>query len=478
MMVRNKINATLSNSHLRIGLFFAMFLLLFANVLNAQLSRSIYFHEQLSESSIQNPAFSPSSKFYVSLPIVSTLYVGFESPFSYDHLTEEWETGDSLYIDREAVLAQLDDVNYFSFEIYDKLAGLGFGAGKHFFTLRAATVFSTKFAFEKDLIKFVLYGNGSEEFLGKHTTLSKTGLNMTLYKEFSLGYSFQVNEKLSIGTNLKYLNGDFNIWTEKAEFKIFTDDQTNFPITASSDINIHTSSTISSFDNLIYQIGNYSKFDFTENHGYAVDFGVKYEPNEKFKLSASVIDLGKINWTENVKNFKSANPGAEYTFEGFDIVNLISGGAIEDSIQLVDTLVNHFKLDENGDSYNSHLNPKVYLGGLWNINEKNNLGLLVRTDFVEELTKISYTVNFTHRFGNVLSVSVNYSIINKTYANFGLGLISKLGPVQLYLLNDMAYSFAYPKSAQAYNFHFGLSFVFGTRNIKVKEDGGGAGGYE
>ncbi|RLD52129.1 MAG: hypothetical protein DRJ05_17725 [Bacteroidetes bacterium] len=478
MVGKYKIGFLSSNRPLQVGLFVVVVFILLPNFLNAQISRSVYFHEQLPESSIQNPAFSPSCKFYVSLPIISTLYVGFESPFAYDHLTEEWENSDSLYIDRETILDKLDDVNYFSFEVFDQLAGLGFGAGRHFFSLKVANVFSTKFAFEKDLIKFILYGNGSEDFLGKHTTLSKTGLNMTLYKEFSLGYSFQVNEKLTVGTNLKYLNGDFNVWTEKAEFKIFTDDQTNYAITASSDINIHTSSTISSFDNLIFQIGNYSKFDMTGNHGYAVDFGVKFEPNEKFKFSASVVDLGTINWTENVKNFKSANPGVEYVFEGFDVVNLISGGAIEDSIQLVDTLVNHFQLEENTNSYNSHLNPKVYLGGTWNINQKNNLGLLVRTDFVDELTKLSYTVNYTHRFGNILSISINYSLVNKTYGNFGLGIVSKLGPVQLYLLNDFAYGFTQPKSAQAYNFHFGLSFVFGTRNIKVKEESGGVGGYE
>ena len=453
-------------------------LIIVNNRLHAQVSRSVYFLEHLPESGILNPAFSPPYNFYVNLPIISTFYIGFESPFSFDQLTQKWETGDSLYIDRETVLNALKDNNYFSFEIYNELGRVGFRAGRNYFHLSIAKVFSTKFSFEKDIIELFLYGNGSEQFLGKPIHFDKTGLNMTSYHEFALGYSIRINEKLTVGTHLKYLNGCFNIWTEKAEFRMFTDDQSTYAITASSDINIHTSSTISNFDNLIYQVENYKWFDLTGNHGFGCDIGVEYEPRSMFKLSASVVDIGWIKWKENIKNFKSANPNVDYTFEGFDINDFVSEGSFTDTLDILDTITECFGLEKNYEPYTSHLNPKVYLGGLWNLNKSNQLGLLIRTDFVERTIKPSFTVNYTHKFGDVLSVYANYSILNRNYANIGLGFAVKLGPVQFYALNDMAYALLKPREARNYNFHFGMSFVFGTpkefgKSLKIDSGEGG-----
>ncbi|MCD4697440.1 MAG: DUF5723 family protein, partial [Bacteroidales bacterium] len=287
---------------LKIGLAGLIFLL-FPVMLFSQVSRSVYFLEHLPGSNVLNPAFHPDKKFYVNLPVISSFYIGFESPFSFEQLTKEWEGGDSLYIDRETVMSTLDEKNYFSFELYNELGRFGFGTGRHYFHASITKVFSTKFSFEKEIIALLLYGNASDRFFGQRAQLDQSGLNMTSYHQFSLGYSFKVNNKLTLGTSLKYLNGAFNIWTEKAEFALFTDDQSNFEITASSDIILRTSSTISDFDNMIDQIEGYKWFDLTENHGYGFDLGLKYNPNQHFRVSASVIDIGRIKWKENVKNY-------------------------------------------------------------------------------------------------------------------------------------------------------------------------------
>lgn len=442
---------------------FGLIISLFGTLsLKAQVSRSVFFLEQVPSSSVINPAFRPNCNFYINLPLISTFYIGFESPFSFDDLTNRWESGDSLYIDRETVLNRLNDKNnYFSFELYNEIGRAGFRVKNHFFHFSVAKVFNTKFSFEKDLIKLVLYGNANPELFGKHLEFDDTGLNMTSYHEMALGYSYRINEVLTIGTRLKYLNGDFNIWTERADFTLHTSDEPNYPITASSDIILHTSSTITSFNNMIRQIEGYKWFDFSGNHGYAVDIGFDLMPSEKVKISASVVDLGKINWNENVKTFRSEYPGLKYTFEGFDFEDFISGGSFTDTLQILDTLTNHFHLGTYHESYSSHLNPKLYLGSIWNLNKSNELGVLVRTDFAENHIQPSLTLNYTHKFGNFLALYANYSILNKNLANLGLGFVLKAGPVQLYLLNDMAYSLVVPGEARNYNVHFGVSFVFG-----------------
>jgi hypothetical protein len=142
------------------------------NPANTQVSRSAYFLEQLPSSNVLNPAFHPESKFYLNLPVLSTFYLGFESPFSFDDLTAEWPGGDSLYIDREGVLKVLNSNNYFSFELYTELGRSGCGSGKHYFHISIVKKFSTKFGFQKDLAALLLFGNANPQFLGKRAARS------------------------------------------------------------------------------------------------------------------------------------------------------------------------------------------------------------------------------------------------------------------------------------------------------------------
>ena len=464
-MILRQMIKVIGNLHIWLGF---VFLLLFYGSLSAQVSRSVYFHEKLPEASVLNPAFRPSYNFYVNLPLISSFSIGFESPFSYSELTSEYENGDSLYIDRDEIMDALEDKNYFSFELYNELGRAGFRLGQSFFHFSMAKVFSTKFAFEKDLATLLLYGNGNDELIGKQLSFDNTGLNMTSYQQLALGYSIKIGEKFTVGANLKYLNGGFNIWTEKAEVYLYTANESNYPITASADIQIHTSSNISDFDNLISQVEKYPWFDFTKNNGFGFDLGFEFEPSQTYKLSASIVDIGWIKWKENVKNFTSANPGTDFVFEGFDILNFISDGSISfDSVNFLDTLTNNFKLKTTYEAYTSHLNPKLYVGGLWRLNKSNELGMIIRTDFVEERVQPSFTVNYTHHFGKILSLYGNYSMLNRNYANVGIGFILKVSVVQLYLLNDMAFGLVDPANAKTYNFHFGMNFLFGTPKVKM-----------
>lgn len=453
-----------------------LLLLMISSSLNvqSQVSRSAWFLEDLPGSNTLNPAFNPSCRFYVNLPVISSFYLGFESPFTFNDLTEPYPTGDSLYIDRETVLSRLNERNYFSFELYNELGKTGVRFGRHHLDFSITKVFSTKFSFDEKFIRLLLYGNGSPAFLGKHIEINGNGLNMTSYHQFAFGYALDISDRFTAGMKFKYLNGAFNIWTEKADISLFTDPNSGYALTVSSDIRLHTSSTISDFDNLIDQIENYRWFDLTSNHGYAFDVGWKYNLSEKVGLSGSVIDMGSIFWRQNVKNFKSSDPGKEFTFTGFDIDYFINDNTFGDSISIADTLAKHFGLDEIQEAYRSRLNPKIYLGGLYRITPKDHFGLLVRNDIAEKSLHPSFTVSYLRYFGELASLYINYSVLSNNYFNFGFGGSVRIGPVEAYILNDMAYALLEPSRSRSYNIHFGITFLFGKgRVIETPEEDSG-----
>ncbi|MCD4736157.1 MAG: DUF5723 family protein, partial [Bacteroidales bacterium] len=187
---------------------------------DAQISRAAWFMEDLPASNILNPAHHPKAKIYFNLPVISSFYLGFESPFSFNDLTTEWPGGDSLYINRDKVMSRLKDRNYFNFELYNELGQVGFKLGKSYLHFGIAKVFFTKFTFDKNLLRLFLYGNGSDELLGKDITIDKNGLNITSYHQFALGYSFSFSEKFTVGLKAKYLNGAFNVWAKEASFTL------------------------------------------------------------------------------------------------------------------------------------------------------------------------------------------------------------------------------------------------------------------
>lgn len=436
----------------------------------SQVSRSAYFLEDLPASNLLNPAHNPDCKLYVNLPVISSFYLGFDSPFSFDDLTSPWPQGDSLFIDREKVLSRLKDRNYFSFELYNELGLIGINPGRHYFNFGIAKVFFTKFAFDDDFLRLFLYGNGSPDLIGRRMEIDHNGLNITSYHQFSFGYGVQLSDKVTIGAKFKYLNGAFNVWMKNADFTLYTEPGAGYPVTVSSDIDLYTSSTISDFDNMIDQIEGYKWFDLSGNHGYALDLGVKYFPTEKLGLSASVIDIGSILWKENVKNFTSEYPGKDFTFTGFDLNDFIIEESVTDTADILDTLQVHFGLAENNSEYRSHLTTKGFLGGRYRLTKNDDISLLLRNDFVEGTWQPGITAGYRKKFFDFLTLYINYSIISRSYSNIGFGAIMEFGPFQTYLLNDMAYALLEPRRTRNYNFHFGIGFKFWKNKEKTGEE--------
>lgn len=437
-------------------------LLLFPVILvQSQVSKSAYFMDHLPVANSLNPAITPHNKFFINVPIISSLYLNVNSPVNYTQLTEKNTTDDKIYIDKQGIINAMDDVETLSMDMFVELIRFGYTTGRHSFNFSIAKSLSTNVSLERELVKFLLLGNGHEDFLGRGTTFSKTGLNATLYHEFGLGYAYEFNENLSVGIKLKYLNGAANLWTEKAILNLETDPQSNYNISASTDILIHTASSYGYLEEIEFSEPlDYLWFDISQNHGFGGDIGARYKPLENLNLSASVVDLGMIFWKENVKNYQSKYPNEKYTFTGFDISDMINGGSFSDSITIGDSLTEHFAIEENYDPYTSYLTPKAYLGVTYNVSKHDQFGLLIKGKFPENNFLTSYTINYRRTFGDVLALYLNYTF-QQRMDHWGIGMSVKAGPVMLYVLNDMANAVLDPTKASAYNVQFGISLVFG-----------------
>jgi len=437
--------------------------------MHGQVARSMYFMDNIPQANTLNPAFTMPYNIYVGVPLISSSYVGFENSFSFNDLTRR-RADDSLSIDREGFLKKLEDKNYFSFEINNELLKGGIRLKNSYFHFGISKIFNAKFAYSKDFVQFLSYGNGHQNFLGRNVAFEDNGLNLTLYHEISAGYSIEIKDKVKLGIRYKYLNGFFNIWTEESYFRIKTDAETNYAITLRSDVLLHTSSTISDFNNMIDQMNDYSWLELSDNHGNAFDFGFSFKASKKVSFAGSVIDLGSITWKENIKNYKTETANSEFIFDGFDLNDLFAGSKFNDSLTIIDSITDALGLVEDNESYTSHLNPKLYLSTSVELTEKDKFGLMMRNDFVEGTIQPSFTLGYSHKFGKFIEFMANYSAYNKSYTNLGMGIAAKFGPVLLYALNDNFYALFDPENSRNYNFHFGANIVLGRKKDEEKPD--------
>jgi len=239
-----------------------------------------------------------------------------------------------------------------------------------------------------------------------------------------------------------------------------TTDPVTYALTAVSDIHVdyaYASKTKNNKD-------EFDPAGITKNPGFAFDLGADYQVNEKLSVNASILDVGSITWNEKVSNFVSTIPNNSFTFNGIAINNLFSKNSSNDSTfnHLLDTLKNKFNVEETHKSFKTSLVKRVNIGATWRLDTRNLAGIIIRNEFFAGSYNPSVTLSLNHQFGRILSGTVSYSYIDRSFANIGAGFAANLGPLQLYAVVDNVIAPLQLKTTQTVNVQFGLNLVFGN----------------
>jgi len=184
------------------------------------------------------------------------------------------------------------------------------------------------------------------------------------------------------------------------------------------------------------------------------DFGMIYEYDERFTFSASLLNLGFINWQSDVNTFVS---NGTFEFTGTDSSTDFNNG--DYVTELRDSLRRQFIPVPEKDTYTSRLVPEMYLGASYILSDHINAGAvfysrLLRNKIQPAITLSGNTYNY-----KMLNASLSYTAINGDYFNIGAGIGLKLGVVHLHAAADNLTGFFKMASQRNLNLRFGLSIV-------------------
>ena len=435
----------------RFIIFTALFIFCNNTITFSQQQVGLHFMD-VWQASKTNPAYISDSTIVVGLPSAHLNYYNTTGDFNslivdYLNEVEGIKPGEAL-----ADLPTADNILRGILEV--ETFNIGYRFGNIQLGLNHVQKTDMYLRFPKALAQLFLEGNG--QFVGQKINLSND-MHLTSYNEFGLSGAMKM-DKLNVGARVKFLTGIANASVKKNELSLYTDDDV-YQLTLDGDYALDASGLVNvdDLDNFNLSLRTFSFNDLiTENVGFAIDLGVTYQVNEKLKLSASVLDLGKINWTENVSTY--ANKGAT-TYDGFDFSQFVGNDSISFS-NVLDTLQNTFNFSEESESYSTNMPVKIYLSGTYQLNDKTQLGgLLYYENYRGEHFPV-LGLSASTKFKKIFNVGATYSARKNSFLNVGLNFAMNYKAFQLFATADNVVGAFQPYKSSNVNFRTGLNLLF------------------
>ncbi|WP_107039785.1 DUF5723 family protein [Brumimicrobium mesophilum] len=426
----------------------------------AQSNYSYYTLDKTAQSHYLNPAFKPSARVYVSFPLLpSQNFTASNSGFTLNDILVERPQDDSLQISPENAIDKMKDKNFLTFESNNEIFAFGIRLKKSYFSFGVTSRMNANFIYNKDFFKLAIEGNG-KTLLGERANFDGTEINLNSYIEYAVGFNREINEKLAVGARVKLLSGVVNVNTRKTALGLHTN-ATTFDLTIDGSATLNTSGIKPLYDTLSSDnslpIDNAYNF---KNFGLAFDLGAVYKFSDKFKVSASVIDLGFIDWktdnaTFNIDDFN-------YRFEGIDVNKYINDTTDALFTEIEDSLTDIFSQEESDSEYRTGLTTRFYLSGAYNLSKSFSVGVTLYNEILKSNYRATAIVSGTVKLRHWLSATVNYAQYSKSFGDVGAGLSLRGGPVQFFVSSNNILGFINPQKYTNFHANLGINFLFGN----------------
>lgn len=315
----------------------------------AQTINSAYFTEDYKFRHMLNPAFGNEQN-YVSIPALGNISVNTHGNFGYRDVIMSNPMYPSLsekkmttflnpYISAEDALSGFSTGNNrITGDVSMTILSAGFKAFGGYNTIEINSRTTTGVSLPYELFEFA-------KNTGNHSyDIGDINAHAQSFAEIAFGHSRQINDKLRLGAKLKVLVGlgraDVKMRNMKAN--LTAEDKWTITGEATADVSMKGFSYVS--EEKKYNIEGSGTYERVNNvdldgvgvggFGMAVDLGGVYEINEDWTVSASVLDLGFISWTNDML---AENRSKSFVFNGFHDVSVTSDRGEE-----IDTKVDRY----------------------------------------------------------------------------------------------------------------------------------------
>ena len=294
----------------KIGIILGL-LLASATGLMAQNSSTGYFTKGYLYRHEVNPAFG-GEKGYVAFPFLGNMNLGIRGNLSIENFLYNVDGRTTTFMNPKVstseALSNISDLNKLIFDMKFQFLSFGFKAfgGYNTFSLNLKT--NAAVSVPGDIFRMAKEGIENKSY-----DLSGLGGSAKAYAELALGHSHEIIEdKLTIGAKVKVLLGGAHAsaFFEKANLNLNSEGSWNVDVDAELNASMKGIKYESEY-NSDSKRQHITNFDIDSpgvgGFGLAVDLGAEYKINDDLAVSAAILDLGYIKWSNNMqaKSYKN-----------------------------------------------------------------------------------------------------------------------------------------------------------------------------
>lgn len=322
----------------------------------------------------------------------------------------------------------------------------------------------------KDMAVLGLYGN--RDYIGKVFDLADLNMKGEMLSVFHVGYHKNLSEKLIIGLRGKIYSSIFNANSTQNSGYIYTIPSTTtvYEQAIFSNVLINTSG----FSNYTHDYSGNAQSDikkkmlFGGNLGLGFDAGLTYYPQENIQFTASLVDVGFVKHSKEVENYRFKG---YYKYEGI-APNFTNGNSAQDLYQEFkdalpsETLHNKYttwrpvKFNSSIQySFDDSRSTDCNCNGA-STEYKNAVGAHLFVMSTPRTPLAALTGYYRRNILENLQMKATYTVDSYSYTNVGLGLSSRLGKLNFYVLADNILEYKDITKTNSMSFQFGFNIFF------------------
>jgi hypothetical protein len=452
---------------LLIGLLYVSFGLI------AQNQQVLYGFDNLPQTLLLNPGAKTNYKYHAGVPLLSGISVqAGTSGFTVADLFRDNNINFNTKISN--VLSQLETNDFISSNARVEVLSGGFQwKNKNYFSTGFYTEMDMFTVVPKDMLE--LFRDGNIAFLNRSFLFSNLKTKADILGVIHFGVSHEFSPNFTAGTRFKIYSGSLNVTTNsntgtfttrEGTDNLYVNDLNNLSLNGYSSGFYNSSGE---FDvNASDVIGNTF---FGPNLGIGFDLGFTYKIDAQTEFSASLLDIGFINYSEKNRN---GNVNGTYSFSGiefqYDSTNPDYWQELNDDINA------NILREENNASY-SVMRPMKFYAMVQRYFGKsrreescsdisyhsyydNAVGAQLFSVFRPTGPQFAFTGFYQRKFSKKLSTRVTYTVDDFSYSNIGFGLSAHIWKVNIFGAVDNMLNLSDIANSNNASFQLGINLLF------------------
>lgn len=455
-----------------------LFCLFVVTNLTAQNKQLQYNFTDIPQSLMTNPGADVKYKWYVGVPFLSgiSMNVGSSGFSAYDLFAND---GVDFNTKLRSVLSKTTHNDVLSLNQQLELFSGGFRIG----TEDNRSYLSFGLYQEFDFLSYVpqdiatLAIDGNKNYMGKRFNLADLSAKVDLLSVFHIGIHKKIKDNLIVGARAKIYSSIFNASSVDNAGYIYTNTSTDsyYEQIVYSNLQLNTSgfAQYNDANNTSNAAADVKKgILLGGNLGLGLDLGLTYYPQSNVQFTASVIDLGYISHTKEVES---------YSYKGFyNYKGLVPHFNNENAAQAnYQDFKNAIVLDTLHTKYTTWRPTKFNASAQYSFEEervvdgscncegtdpsifyKSTVGAQLFAMTTPKSPLYALTAFYKRNFSRSFQMKATYTVDSFSFTNLGLGMSTKVGPVNFYVLADNLLSYADVSKANSLSFQLGLNVIF------------------